>query len=154
MMPGNVLVLGFQVVYCFGSTDQTHAENRGKSNNRFTPYFPSKICLCLKVTFFFGGGGRVGSRSQWRKTVVMNWDLVGTGVIYSIFFFIDIHNCSQLEMCNYISYLYAHNGFVFISHYFLKLTDRLEQIFPSRTGICTYILVFNIPKYLFVILRL
>lgn len=154
MMPGNVLVLGFQVVYCFGSTDQTHAENRGKSNNRFTPYFPSKICLCLKVTFFLGGGGAGWLQISVEEDSSNELGSCGDRSHIQYFFFIDIHNCSQLEMCNYISYLYAHNGFVFISHYFLKLTDRLEQIFPSRTGICTYILVFNIPKYLFVILRL
>lgn len=32
-----------------------------------------------------------------------------------------------------------------MSYYFLKLANRLEQIFPRRTGICTYILVYNIP---------
>lgn len=54
-------------------------------------------------------------------------------------------------MCNYISY-YTYIMDLFYVFYFLKLVDRLEQIFPSRTGVCSYILVCHVPhlpKYLF-----
>lgn len=33
-----------------------------------------------------------------------------------------------------------------MSSYFLKLANRLEHIFPNRTGICTYILVLNLTN--------
>lgn len=46
-------------------------------------------------------------------------------------------------MCNYISYYTHIINLFYILYYFLKLADRLEQIYAGKTGISTYVLVFH-----------
>lgn len=80
--------------------------------------------------FLFLGGRRVGSlQSYW---IGISWGR-------RQYTFLKWHNCSQIKVCSHISY-YVHIMVWFISYCCLKLADRLEHIYQSRTGIGAYAL--------------